>query len=68
MLENAATLLGLEALLPYLSKAVKYSKLAVNSHPFCEFDLNILSKQMKFCACFVCEQDINCFLEDSTNE
>lgn len=30
VLENAATRLGLEALLPYLSKAVKYSKLAVS--------------------------------------
>lgn len=68
MLENAATCLELEALLPYLSKAMKYSTLAVSSHPFCKFDLNILSKQMQFCACFVCEQDINCFLEDTPDE
>lgn len=46
MLENAATCLELGALLPYLSKAMKYSTLAVSSHPFCKFDLNILSKQL----------------------
>lgn len=46
VLENAATCLELEALLPYLSKAVKYPKSAVSSHPFSKFDLNILSKQM----------------------
>lgn len=46
VLGNAATCLKLVALIPYLSKAVKFPKLAECSPPFRKFALNILSIQM----------------------
>lgn len=41
VLENAAICLELETLLSYLSKAVKYPKLAECIPPFSKFALNI---------------------------